>query len=242
MKQVSMFEGFYKSEHGNTDIPKALGNAVIHQDADTFMGTLPTGQVDLIFTDPPYGINYYSGHYIGENPFDEIENDDVEFDIVPLLNQSARVLVDGGALYLCCRWDNYLQWAPKIDGTGLTLRNVIIWVKNNWTAGDLEGNFGYQYEMILFITKGRHKLRGYRYSNVWTFDRVPPERLVHPTQKPTKLIMRAIKASTDLWAWVVDPYCGSGSSGLACQETDRVFTLCDISERYVDLSKERLGV
>ena len=72
------------------------------------------------------------------------------------------------------------------------IKNVIIWVKNNWSAGDLYGDFGNQYECIAFIPKEKFMLKSKRYSNVWHFDRVPSHKLVHPTQKPVSLIRRLI--------------------------------------------------
>jgi hypothetical protein len=118
----------------------------------------------------------------------------------------------------------------------------IVWVKNNWSAGDLRGSFGNQYEEILFVVKGRHLLRGKRWSNVWHFDRVPANRMLHPTQKPVPLLMRAIQASSDPGDPVVDPFAGSGSTGTAAGETGRDWLMGDVDPRMVNIARERLGL
>jgi site-specific DNA-methyltransferase (adenine-specific) len=240
-QQIPLFSGIIQEAKPTTNVPSQLVNAVFNLGYIDVMGFLSNNSVDMIFTDPPYGMGYLSNHYVGENPFDMLEEDNEPFDINPFLAEASRVLIDGGALYLCCRWVNMLDWGVVIKDHGLVLKNAIIWMKNNWTAGDLAGNFSYQYEMILFITKGRHILRGnYRYPNVWQIDRVSPAELVHPTQKPTNLVKRAIEASSDPGGWVVDPFCGSGTTGIACQETGRVYTLGDKVESMVDLTRRRL--
>lgn len=195
----------------------------------------------LIVTDPPYGIGYHSNHYKDKNPHAPISND-WNFQISTFFREAARVLTDGGAIYLFCRWDVSPLWVPFIASCGLKLKTIIAWVKDNWTAGDLTGCFGNQYEQVLFVTKGRHTIRGKRWPNVWTFPRVPAKKLLHPAQKPTELLERAIVASSDEGDLVLDPFCGSGSTGEACMRTGRRFILGDIDEKMVVVSKKRLGL
>lgn len=103
-------------------------------------------------------------------------------------------------------------------------------------------SFGNQYELMLFLTKGRHLLRGKRRSNIWQFPRVPAKQLLHPAQKPVPLLARAIGASSDYGNLVVDPYAGSGSTGEACKMTGRRFLLGDIDQRKVKTASLRLGI
>src|SRR2546429_3248377 len=130
-------------------------NTVLHADAISTMKQCKSASIPLIITDPPYGIGYHSNHYKDKNPHAPITND-WNFEIGVFLQECNRILVDGGALYLFCRWDILPLWAPAIQGTGLKLKTAIVWVKDNWSAGDLTGSFGSQYEQVLFITKGRH--------------------------------------------------------------------------------------
>ena len=215
---------------------------IVCEEAVTLLGDMGEGGVPLIVTDPPYGIGYHSNHYKGKNPHAPIAHD-WNFQIGDFLRAAERVLVDGGAMYLFSRWDVYPLWYPHIEVSGLKLKTVIVWKKNNWSAGDLQGCFGNQYEQILFLVKGRHLLRGYRWPNVWEFDRIPAGDLLHPAQKPVALLQRAIESSSDEGDTVLDPFAGSGSTGVAARQAGRGFLCADVDPRMVRLMRERiLGV
>lgn len=216
-------------------------NTIVPGDCLGVMRGWPSGSVDLVLTDPPYGVGYHSNHYKDRNPHAPITND-WNFQIGQFFQEGYRVLRDGGAAYVFCRWDVYPIWAPYISPSKLKLKTAIVWLKDNWSAGDLEGSFGNQYEMILFLVKGRHKIRGKRWPNVWPFPRVPHTQLLHPAQKPIELLERAILASTDDGGLVVDPMCGSGSTGVACQRTGRKFFLADCDPSAVSVASGRLGL
>ncbi len=218
-----------------------LTNQIICGSFEKTMQGWPNGSINLVLADPPYGVGYHSNHYKGRNPHSPITHD-WNFQIGRFLQECSRVLIEGGAAYVFCRWDVYPIWAPYIAPAGLKLKSLIVWLKDNWSAGDLEGAFGNQTEFILFMAKGRHKLRGKRWSNVWPFPRVGHTRMLHPTQKPVELLARAILASSDEGAIVADPMCGSGSTGAACLKTNRRFLLSDCDPKMVVLSSQRLGV
>jgi site-specific DNA-methyltransferase (adenine-specific) len=196
--------------------------------------------VPLVVTDPPYGIAYHSNRYEDKNPHSPVTND-WNFQIGAFLSEIGRVLVDGGAAYVFSRWDVYPLWYPEIAGTGLKLSNVIVWAKDNHSAGDLVGNFGNKYEVILFLTKGRHKRRGKRLTNVWECPRVSHKTALHPTEKPTDLYAKAIEFSSSPFDLVVDPCCGSGPVGIA-KELGRRFVGFDVDPKMVAVSKKRWGM
>lgn len=200
----------------------------------------PLRDVPLIVTDPPFGIAYHSNHYVDKNPHAPVARD-WNFQIGVFLRAVADALADGGALYLCCRWDVTPLWVREIP-PALKLKNRIIWLKDNWSAGDLKGNFGNQYEDVLFITKGRHLRRGHRWSNVWEFPRVPAKSLRMATEKPVGLFQRAIEASSDPGDLVVDPFCGSGTTGEAASNCDRSALLGDIDPSMIRTTCDRLGL
>ena len=208
-------------------------------EATTLLKSLETGSVKLLISDPPYGIGYHSNHYKDKNPHAPIAHD-WNFQVGPFLDEVGRVLSDGGAMYLFCRYDVLPLWMPSIPPAEMKEKTIIAWVKDNWSAGDLEGSFGNQYESIIFATKGRHLLRGKRWPNVWEFPRVPAKSLLHPAQKPTALLKRAIESSSDPGDIVVDPFCGSGSTGEAANQTGRGFLMCDIDNKMVRMAKIRL--
>ena len=193
------------------------------------MKQLDNNSVDCIIIDPPYGINYFSGYYKNGNPHKPIENDDTLF--IPI-DELWRVLKPTGAMFIF-----YSHKVPLIDKR---VKNVLIWVKNNWTAGDLYSNFGNQYECIAFIPKVEFKLHSKRYSNIWKFDRISAENLLHPTQKPESIIRRLIETATDEGDLILDCFMGSGTTAVACKQLNRKFIGFETDKDYVDIANKRL--
>lgn len=210
------------------------------QDAYDLLGSLDEGTVPLIVTDPPYGVAYHSNFYRDGNPHDPVQND-WNFQVGSFFAVAERCLKESAAMYVFTRWDVYPLWQREVPHT-LTLKNCIVWRKNNHSAGDLKGDYGNQYELLMFIVKGRHLRRGHRWSNVWDFPRVPHRKLRCATEKPLALVERIVRASSDRGDLVVDPFCGSGTTGEAARNCGRSFLLGDVDARMVEASCERLDL
>lgn len=157
------------------------------------------------------------------------------------LEEVARVLKDGSVAYLFTRWDVYPDWFRSVPKE-LAVKNHIVWIKDNHSAGDLKGNFGFKYESIMMLVKGRHVLRGHRHTNVWEFSRIPFTQQRHPAEKPVPLLQRAIEASTDPGGLVVDPFCGSGSTAEAALLSGRRALVGDMDKRWLREVLDRLGL
>jgi DNA modification methylase len=218
----------------------AQANDVVRADAVDLLRSLDAGSVQVIIADPPYGIAYHSNYYVDKNPHAPIARD-WNFQIGAFFDEAARVLSEGGALYLFTRWDVYPLWAGQ-SPRELALKNLIVWEKDNWSSGDLTGNFGNQYELMMFLTKGRHQIRGHRFPNVWKFPRIPAKRLRMPAEKPVGLYHRAILASSDPGDLIVDPFCGSGTAAEAATLIDRRFLLGDLEPSMVAMARRRVGL
>lgn len=187
--------------------------------------------VDLVFTDPPYGYEYVSNH---QNKFDMLKNDDKILDyITPIYD----FMKENSAIYSFCGWQSLLKWLEYFNKTKLELKNVIIWKKNNWSMGDLKGAYAGQYEIILFLHKGRVELNGKRDTDVWVFDREPPK--LHPTMKPIELISKALKQSSKENDTVLDIFGGSGSTLIACEQLDRKCYMMELDPKYCDVIIKR---
>lgn len=122
------------------------------------------------------------------------------------------------------------------------MKNRIVWDKGQTTMGDLQGAFGYQYEVLMFATKGRPTIRGKRHPDVWRHMKVSQDKLMHQNQKPVALLERAIMAMSDPGDTVLDPFMGSGSTGVACLNTGRNFIGCELDEGYFDVARDRLDI
>lgn len=120
------------------------------------------------------------------------------------------------------------------------LKNILIWNKNNHGSGDLKGAYAPKYEMILYGHKGRSLFREKRIADVIDCAKVSGNTSVHPTEKPTQLLELFIKNNSDNGAWVFDGFMGSGSTGVACANTNRNFIGFELDANYFNIAKERI--
>lgn len=158
------------------------------------MSNLKNNSIDLIVTDPPYLMDYKT-NYRKDKRHDfckPIIGDNDEGLIKSFIKESYRVLKDDSAMYVFCNSNRIDFFKKEIETVGFKIKNIIVWVKNNWTAGDLKASFGKQYEFIILANKGRAFFNGKRLSDVWEFDRVVGKNQLHQNQKPIELIERMI--------------------------------------------------
>jgi DNA modification methylase len=198
--------------------------------------SLEPGSVDTVWTDPPYGISFHPTHRKIMAIPDKLANDEkphLEF-IPPIV----RTVKDGGAVYLCTRFDVASQWVDALTATGGKVKNPIYWIKNHFSQGDIAGDRGNCVEIVIFAHVGRHLLRGKRTSNAWMIAK--PEPTIHPTPKPVELVRRCIQASSDPGDLILDPFLGSGSTAVACVLTGRRFLGVELDPTYFDLSCQRI--
>lgn len=196
------------------------------------VGALMGGaKADLILTDPPYGYKYESNH---SDKHEMLMNDDVFVDFMP---QALAISKPNCAFYIFGGWQTLSEWINIVKDSGIDLKNIIIWKKNNWSMGDLKSAYAGQYEIILFAIKGHVELRQGRDRDVWEFDREPPTD--HPTMKPVELLSKAIMQSSDRGEVVVDLFGGSGSTLIACETNHRINYTMELDPRYVDVIRKR---
>jgi site-specific DNA-methyltransferase (adenine-specific) len=177
---------------------------------------LPDGCIDLVLTDPPYGIDYQSNRRTAREKLPKFANDCDLGWVDGWVEQVHRVLKDDRHFYCFTRFDMYPLFYASISRL-FKVKNCLIWVKNNHGSGDLNGSFAPQHEMIIFATKGRRDLNGPRDADIIPCDNVPSAKRFHATQKPVLLLRQLIEKSTDPDELVLDPFAGTGSTGLACK-------------------------
>jgi len=184
---------------------------------------------DLVLIDAPY-FDYKTGFRKdkeGKLSQPLVQQD--QRDQLEVVTECIRVLKTGCAFYYFTNWQEAWWFQERFH---TFLRNEIVWEKNNWAAGDLEGSFGCKWEAIFLGTKGRGwKHRGGRAHDIWEFDRVGTKR-THSTEKPLALYKQLIEVSTEPGALILDPYGGSGVSVIAALETGRNIICYEIDEEY----------
>lgn len=206
------------------------------------MRKLPNESVDLIVTDPPYLMDYKTGHRKDKSHkfCHPIANDNSKEFIDEYLTECYRVLKNNTAAYVFCNQNHIDYFLQKCREVGFNVKNVIVWVKNCWTAGDLTAAFGKQYEFILLLNKGRKEFHGKRLTDVWQFDRVSYRHSVHQNQKPLDLIKQCIYKHSDKGDLVLDGCMGSGTTGVAAKELNRDFIGWEIDKEYFDVAERRI--
>lgn len=223
--------------------------AWIYKGDATNMNEIRDGKIDCIICDPPYGISYVSGHrtmslksrVATNNRFTPIAND--ESFPAKIMNDSLwemyRVLKQDTAVYIFTRWDIQDRLIKLVEEL-FEVRNVLIWYKDNWSAGDTEGNYGYEYESIIYACKGDHKLIGTRPHNVLPFKRVDGKSLLHPAQKPTPLLSFLISKSCPTEGIILDPFAGSFSTIVAAHQMGIRSVGIDLDSNNTDIGIKRL--
>ena len=211
-------------------------------DCLNIMKQIDNESIDLIVTDPPYLIKYKTNHRKNKNHnfCSEILNDDNEQLIIDYIRECYRILKNNTAMYMFCNCDKVDFFKQELENAGFKIKNMIIWVKNNWTAGDLKAQFGKQYEIIFLVNKGRKYFNGKRITDVWMFDRISGKKQLHQNQKPVDLLKQCILKHSDENDVIFDGFMGSGSTGVACIETGRKFIGVELDKKYFEIAKERI--
>jgi DNA modification methylase len=182
--------------------------------------SLEDGCIDIVLTDPPYGINYISNRSIYDDSITKrgLMNDGNE--AFEILEKTCQILTNKVAqnahLYFFCSWSVFTKF-ENIIGKYFTIKTPIVWDKGNKGSGDLENDWGNQTEIIIFCIKGK-KLVNNRRGNLLSIPRLHTSKMVHPTQKPVELIDEILAVSYSKGDFIVDPFMGSGSTIKACNK------------------------
>lgn len=189
------------------------GDALVDLEILTHMGQdLYNKKIQVLITDPPYGLGGYAGRGGKLKP---VENDDKD----PAIFYNA-LPTDIPERYIWGNWANI----RSIDELP---RDVIVWKKNNFGMG--KGYRG-QYEICLYF--GEFKGSD---SDVWEVKKDPVAAYKHPTQKPVELILRALRNSSQVNDLVLDCYMGSGTTLIACEQTNRICLGMELDPAYIDV-------
>ena len=191
-------------------------------DCLSVMKYMPDKCVDLVLTDPPYGMEFQSNYRF-------IKHDKIFGDNrypVEILEEFKRITKR--AIYVFCRWDNLCELPLPTS--------VLAWIKNNWSMGDLEHEHGRQWEAICFYPQKEHEFIK-RIPDV--IDGRRTGNNLHPTEKPVSVVSRIIQANVgDI---ILDPFLGSGTTAVVCKELGRKFIGIEISQKYCDIAVRRLS-
>ena len=148
-----------------------------------------------------------------------------------------RVLKPQSHCYLMINSRNLKEVQIEAEKVGFKFCNLLVWVKNNQTPHKF---FMSRTEFILMLRKGKERyINNLGTSNVFTYPNIMGNKF-HPTEKPVELMRDLIVNSTNEGDKVLDPFMGSGSTCLACKQTNREYYGIEINEKYYNIAQKRL--
>jgi site-specific DNA-methyltransferase (adenine-specific) len=211
-------------------------NTLTNADCLTVLRQMEPESVDMIITDPPYGVDYQSTRAAKENRREKIAGDKSPF--IWWIYDAYRVLVEGGALVFS-RWDVQQVFIDALKIAGFVVKSVLVWDRMHHGMGDLKGSFAPRYDTCILAVKGRYTLPGGRPDDVIQCQRLNGAEMVHPNEKPIALMRQMIEATTAPDALILDPFAGSGSTLAAAALTGRRYVGVEISAEYHAIAERR---
>lgn len=202
------------------------------------MRDIPDGSVDMICTDPPYGMSLTPQRQEGKFHGKTIINDDNLDWSDEFFRQSYRVLPrkDCGMFAFCSHHSvgKFIESAKK---AGFDIKNLLVWDKDWFGMG---GNWRPNHELILLVTKGRFVTKSKNKSNILKFRRLAGQSMVHPTEKPVALMEELIMEPDYEPQLILDPFAGSGTTAIAALNTGRGYICIEKDPEYYKLATERV--
>lgn len=214
-------------------------NKIYNEDCLEGMKRIECESIDLIVTDPPYLINYsryVKGHknskaIIGDSNYNLIDK---------YIAECYRILKNNSNCFIFGSIKTYSYFEQKIKESGFKIKNVIIWDKMNSGMGDTLTTYAPQYEILFYLEKGKTKINGKRFSDIWQFKKIVGKNQLHQNQKPIELLKRCIINHSNISDIVFDGFLGSGTTAIACINTNRNFIGFELDENYFNIANKRI--
>ena len=205
--------------------------------AETFDALMNGVKANLVITDPPYNVNY-------EGSAGKIKNDNMADDafynfLLAAYTQMHSAMADDASIYVFHADTEGLNFRRAFADAGFYLSGCCIWKKQSLVLG--RSPYQWQHEPCLYGWKknGKHQwYTGRKETTIWEFDK-PKKNGDHPTMKPIPLLAYPIMNSSMSNAVVLDPFGGSGSTLIACEQTDRICYTVELDEKFCDVIVKR---
>lgn len=205
--------------------------------ADTYTALMDGKYANLVVTDPPYNVNYEGS--AGKIKNDNMENDKFYQFLFDAFSNMEKVMANDASIYVFHADTEGLNFRKAFSDAGFYLSGTCIWKKQSLVLG--RSPYQWQHEPVLYgwKKKGKHQwYTGRKESTIWEFDK-PKKNADHPTMKPVPLIAYPIKNSSMVNSIVLDPFGGSGSTLIACEQTNRICYTIELDEKFCDVIVKR---
>ena len=194
-------------------------------------------KANLVVTDPPYNVNYQGS--AGKIKNDNMADDAFYQFLLDAFTQMEHAMADDASIYVFHADTEGLNFRKAFSDAGFYLSGTCIWKKQSLVLG--RSPYQWQHEPCLFGWKksGKHQwYAGRKETTIWEFDK-PKKNSDHPTMKPIPLIAYPIMNSSMINCIVLDPFGGSGSTLIACEQTGRICHTIELDEKYCDVIVNR---
>ena len=194
-------------------------------------------KANLVVTDPPYNVNYEGS--AGKIKNDNMKNDKFYQFLFDAFSCMEKNMADDASIYVFHADTEGLNFRKAFAEAGFYLSGTCIWKKQSLVLG--RSPYQWQHEPCLFGWKKNGKHQWYsdrKQTTIWEFDK-PKKNSDHPTMKPVPLIAYPIKNSSLSNCIILDPFGGSGSTLIACEQTGRICRTIELDEKYCDVIIKR---
>lgn len=194
-------------------------------------------QANLVVTDPPYNVDYEGA--AGKIKNDKMENQAFYEFLLVAFTQMEKVMTNEASIYVFHADTEGFNFRRAFQEAGFYLSGTCIWKKESLVLG--RSPYQWQHEPILFgwKKKGKHLwYSGRKETTIWEYDK-PKRNTDHPTMKPIPLLSYPIMNSSTSNAIVLDPFGGSGSTLMACEQTNRICYTIELDEKFADVIIKR---
>jgi len=204
---------------------------------ETYKALMDGKKANLVVTDPPYNVNY-------EGSAGKIKNDNMGKEafytfLFDAFNSMEEVMAQDASIYVFHADTEGLNFRKAFSDAGFYLSGTCIWKKQSLVLG--RSPYQWQHEPVLFGWKKKGKHMWYsdrKQSTIWEYDK-PKKNGDHPTMKPVALVAYPITNSSLSGCIVLDPFGGSGSTLIACEQTDRNCYTIELDEKFCDVIVKR---
>jgi len=203
-----------------------------------FLRTLPSGSVDAVVTDPPYGINTKSDGMGKLNPWADICNS--AFWYAEWFRVCRSLLKPSGSLWTCLNWRSLATFQKASCDVGWPIESLLVWDKK-WIGPGGSRGLRPSYELVALLCGSEFSIEDRGLPDIQAFPWSSHKPSGHPAEKPVDLMRFCVLNGTSEGATVLDPFCGSGTTGVACIQTGRNFIGCEIDPKYADIARCRIS-
>lgn len=204
---------------------------------ETYMVLMDGKNANLVVTDPPYNVNYEGS--AGKIKNDNMENGKFYQFLFDAFTNVEKAMADDASIYVFHADTEGLNFRKAFSEAGFYLSGTCIWKKQSLVLG--RSPYQWQHEPCLYGWKKKGKHQWYsdrKQTTIWEFDK-PKKNGDHPTMKPIPLIAYPIKNSSMSNCIVLDPFGGSGSTLIACEQLGRICYTIELDEKYCDVIVKR---